>query len=504
MKKIGIDFGNFYTKIAWLNDTSDKLEIKCVRTEISYDNNENPYIGESIIAPIVGGDKKEIYFQFKRLLNSTDKNEQNNAKKYSKGFLSKITSDFKKNSGDVEEIVVCVRESWRRDTSNSNGVKNILKIFNEIGYGDKLQILSEPICAAAYYKHIYLSKEDTGENDACLNVLICDMGGRKFEATLCKIKPDRISIVCSKSSDDKVSSFIGGFYFDMKCLNNENELGKYPTKFDLFSYLLMKSFESKRMGMPSQDFNKLYELFFEQNTKTLTDTKFFTIDASRETRSDLEKRIDKSLSKIIVKFVVEAFKDTEEGISAVLKSIVEEAKGNEENIDKVILVGGFSSFPWVQSTLQNFFGGHYGEDAVPVECLKDPSLAISKGACLIANGKVNVNPFFPYEIGIETYRTKDGEYVKEEQIIIPADKYQFEMYAPKFNKTTFNIPNDMKMIPIYYKHNDEKEYVEIDAPEVAGIYSAGFKIDAPHNTKLYLRKEQSTAVEYDLNLPEEE
>merc|ERR1712224_883010 len=206
----------------------------------------------------------------------------------------------------------------------NDGQRNATKDAGRISGLNVLRIINEPTAAAIAYG---LGKKDAGEQ----NVLIFDLGGGTFDVSLLTIE-DGIFEVKATAGD----THLGGEDFDHNMVQH-----------------FIKQFKRKHRKDLSTNSRSLRRLrsACERAKRTLSASPqaFIEIDA-------LFEGIDSNATIGRAKFEemnMGLFRKTMEPVEKVLR----DAKISKKDVDEIVLVGGSTRIPKIQSLLQEFFNG---------------------------------------------------------------------------------------------------------------------------------------------------
>ncbi|KAI1341209.1 heat shock protein 70 family [Xylariaceae sp. FL0016] len=234
-----------------------------------------------------------------------------------------------------------------------------------------LRIVNEPTAAAIAYG---LDKTGDGER----HIVVYDLGGGTFDVSLLSIDQGVFEVLATAGD-----THLGGEDFDQRIINhlaksynkkNSVDVTKDPKAMGK----LKREAEKAKRTLSSQGTTRIeIEAFFEGKdfSETLTRAKF------EELNMDLFKRTLKPV-----------------------KQVLEDAKIKKNEIDDIVLVGGSTRIPKVQSLLQEFFDGK------PLAKGINPDEAVAFGAAVqagVLSGEegteelvlMDVNPL---TLGIET------------------------------------------------------------------------------------------------------
>jgi len=241
-------------------------------------------------------------------------------------ILKKLKQDASATHGEIRDAVVSVPahfdEIRRKATMDAGSAAGL----NVIG------IVNEPVAAALYYA---TTRPVFGK------ILVYDLGGGTLDVTIMNVKGNQMDIICSQGDHA-----LGGIDFDRKILEILEQVYK-----DKFKTVLTAS-ESDRARFEDEA---------EDIKKTLS------------RRPVAKKIIYGPAGSMKVEVTREMF---EQAISALvaradmmIEVALDEAGLKPSQIDKVLLVGGSTRVPLVQSRLQAIFGSP-PENAVNVdECV---------------------------------------------------------------------------------------------------------------------------------------
>jgi len=241
---------------------------------------------------------------------------------------------------DVKNAVITVPAYF------NDGQRNATKDAGRISGLNVLRIINEPTAAAIAYG---LGKKDTGEQ----NVLIFDLGGGTFDVSLLTIE-DGIFEVKATAGD----THLGGEDFDHNMVQH-----------------FIKEFKRKHRGKDlTSNARALRRLrsACERAKRTLSAAPqaFIEIDA-------LFEGIDFNSTIARAKFEemnMGLFRKTMEPVEKVLR----DAKISKKDVDEVVLVGGSTRIPKIQSLLQQFFNGKEPNKSI------NPDEAVAFGATVQA------------------------------------------------------------------------------------------------------------------------
>jgi heat shock protein 5 len=290
----------------------------------------------------------------------------------------------------------------------NDGQRKATKDAGIIAGLDVLRVINEPTAAALAYG---LDRKDGDEQ----NILVFDLGGGTFDVTVLTIE-NGIFEVASTSGD----THLGGEDFDQRIMDE-----------------MIKVFKRKHKKDMSEDKRALQKL------RRAAEGAKRTLSTNMQARLEVEALydgIDFSENLTRAKFeslCLDLFKKTMGPVKRALK----DSKLGKSDIDEVVLVGGSTRIPKVQSLLSDFFNGKELNQEI------NPDEAVAYGAAVqggILSGEggeavkdVVLLDVAPLSLGTET---DGGLFVKviERNSVIPAKKTD-EFTTVTDKQTTVNI-----------------------------------------------------------------
>ena len=228
-------------------------------------------------------------------------------------LLKKLKQDCSAEHGEVRDAVISVPahfDEFRRKATMDAGT---MAGLNVIG------IVNEPVAAALYY---------ATTREVCGKVLVYDLGGGTFDVTIMDVRGHQMDIVCSQGDHA-----LGGVDFDKKILE-----------------ILERSYKEKFGSelISSEEERAKYEDEAEDIKKTLS---------RRPSAKKVLYGAAGSLKVEITREMFEAAISPLVGRTDILLDVaLEEAGVKPSGIDNVLLVGGSTRIPLVQTQLKNKFG----------------------------------------------------------------------------------------------------------------------------------------------------
>ncbi|KAL5284047.1 hsp70 family protein [Megaselia abdita] len=270
--------------------------------------------------------------------------------------------------GNVKDAVITVpayfNDSQRQATKDAGAIAGL----------NVLRIINEPTAAALAYG---LDKNLSGEK----NVLIFDLGGGTFDVSILTIDEGSLFEVRSTAGD----THLGGEDFDNRLVNHFAE-----------------------------EFKRKYKKDFRSNPRALRRLRTAAERAKRTLSSSTEANIEIDAlyegidfyTKISRARFEELNSDLFRGTLDPVEKALKDAKMDKSQIHDIVLVGGSTRIPKVQSLLQNFFNGK----ALNLSINPDEAVAYGaaiQGAILTGSTDAKIQDVLlvdvtPLSLGIET------------------------------------------------------------------------------------------------------
>lgn len=386
--KIGIDFGTTNSTVSYV-DTSRKdlkafkfVDHEYIPSCIAYGKKGSVSVGDAALS-VATNTGVTFYNNFKMFLpllspKDREKYSWNESKvpedvitDYLKHILTESRDSFKIQKGDIEGIVLSVPHVWNKGDMAHPGREKLQDIIKTRLGLPFIQLVSEPVAAAAYYAY---KMKFTG------NLLICDMGGGTFDVTLCKVTPNEVVELHNEG-------------------NGEIGLGKAGVFFDRELILTSGKFED--ITQNSEAYYELYgklQAYKRGQHDTIEEAIINAIDLPRLRSENILEFGKKTFN---FHEIEKAFAEVKAGIDEVLKKF-NSAIEKKYDVNAIFFVGGFAQFYLVKKAIKETL--KIGE--------KDPRFsentnnemaryAISYGAALLANGMVSIEEKYEHTIGIE-------------------------------------------------------------------------------------------------------
>ena len=474
---VGLDFGTTNSIISYWDNQAQKPATfsykgkDYVPSAVAYEDGELIAIGSDALNHWVNNhDEVNLCRFFKPLLPLEDAAEWTNRNWHSKMAPRKVTSDYinhllrqsaasieKNSDSPISKLIVSVPELWHNQAVNT-GAEELIKVLDELNMPEPT-LISEPVAACAYY--VWRSQLPIGEQR---RVIICDMGGGTFDVSVCDVyrqaeSHDKISVVAFAGNDNARA----GVQFLRSLLSNiYNDNGRVsdPTSFE-FKRDLWKLDDSIRIDINGERLKKAYA-GYKESPEHFKNLSVFSFDGM----------------KVKADHAFLAFHDIEEGIKKVLSDI-EEQLGPNYHIDNILMVGGFSRYFMVRKVIADFFDLEEADSKISLFNHQDSLYAISKGASLIAAGKVEIRELYPHSIFYIGYNAQND--AQEEIQVIKAGSSSNK--GPNFSD---------RKVKIVGRHFDLEGYILLE-----GKMRREFKTHIVIPSHIDIEKECEIGIEID-------
>ena len=194
--KIGFDFGMTNSTISYIDEEARLVNFRFSAAEndyipsiISYDKRRPDNVAIGVAArDCITVEHFETYDKFKLKLGagfkSTLPGKSKAPSEVARDFVREFLQRFEeKQKKEVDVIVMTVPATWVKETSNQGTRENLEQIFDELGFGDKLQMESEPVAAAVFFCHAHRNKYGSEYRGF---ITVIDFGGGTLDVTLCE------------------------------------------------------------------------------------------------------------------------------------------------------------------------------------------------------------------------------------------------------------------------------------------------------------------------------
>ncbi|MBM4137742.1 MAG: Hsp70 family protein, partial [Nitrospira sp.] len=477
--KIGIDFGTTNSTVSFVNSSNVLDAFKYPGPEgyeyipscVAYENNGAISIGRAALA--IAADPEVIFCNNLKMilpLSEKDRQEYEWTKKkspesviadYFRHILilkDEDASSFESQKDKIDGIVLSVPHVWAKAMDHS-GRSKLQDIITNLKL-DLIQLVSEPVAAAAYYA--YKLQQEHSESFRG-NLLVCDMGGGTFDVTLCRVTPGNVEELYN-DGNGKTALGKAGVFFDRKLiLEKLKEIGENDPKFyDAYNRL--------------QDFKINQHINITKN-----------IDTALYDPDQRNKPILK-IGAIHFDFqdIKTAFEEVESGINQVLQRFKSSIDEKGYTVDQIFFVGGFAQFHLVREVIKKFWNIGQNDPRVIEKVNKEIArYAIAYGAALVANDLISVEERYEHTVGIEGFRLekkkerKVYEQVRELVPIIRGGRKLSEYERVHYAANPIKVYEEKPEVHIYVDKESKGKPVVRKLPETIGISLPN--VDLPGN-----------------------
>jgi molecular chaperone DnaK len=451
---------------------------------------------------LVGNSQYATYHNFKMLLGEKEdvikrhwradvRHTPEEVTKFFFGYLAQELSERGHNR--VEKVIVTTPNIW--STPNKIGKRDILvkSIKRELRAG-VVKFSYEPDAAAHYYLYEYHKKYQkyfTG------HLLICDCGGGTMDFSLVRTwvetdKPQVEHVATTGTGDVLESLGKAGVAFDEAVIGAilPDLKGSDPIRWNK----RLNEFESSKISQ-MKTLTDYLGAYCEDPSNDIEITEIEVEGNGPVKASELCSAFDTVVKPELVKAL--------EGIKC--KFSEKNVRIGDSNSFRVVLVGGFSQFFLVQKAIYDLLGGSMEGDLrfENLFLVQDRSLAIAKGAALIANDLGDTWDICPLDVGVITLRQRDPDWGKKEVIPILKEGVRVKDYLkPTWIKQNLSSPRHNREIgiPLQIRSGLVEREVVLDnrlgdvIPRDAKIVNIGMSIDEDGIFHLYVRNAEHPEV----------
>jgi hypothetical protein len=138
-----------------------------------------------------------------------DRSPQEVTRLYFRHLLMENLRSFMPEIGSIDRVVVAIPNAWF-EPSGRSGRQILRRMFlQDLGLTD-VQFHSDATCAVAYIAHCYQQKHHQAPTGT---ILVCDMGGGRFQVALCRLQGKHIEML-AHDGDGEYGLGLAGVAFD--------------------------------------------------------------------------------------------------------------------------------------------------------------------------------------------------------------------------------------------------------------------------------------------------
>lgn len=527
MNVIGFDFGTTNSTISFYNTETKTLD--CFQTSASstdYIPTVVAYKGDEVCIGNIAKKnltKKgyESYEHFKLRLgsdaNTVIENKSKTPTQVTADYIRELLSEYRheQNIDSIDGIVMTVPETWFREESNRTARENIERIYEELGYDieTQFQLESEPVAAAGYFCWAYEHAKDKNPQGKKYNgfITVVDYGGGTLDVTLCKVEAGgNIKILerCGYGEYNRTNGCAGVAFdeavIEKLCVDNGLDLEKTDKKF----IKLRDAFEKEKIT-ETKHITEMMQLYYN-DPSIVEDEVLLTLEYDDDELCVYCKDLAECFAKINKPVLDESLSQmqayfTTHGVDS-----------SSQDAFKVLLVGGFSNFYCVEETVRRFFGSRYGLNDKrfdQVFTLNNKSLAIAKGAALIAQKVVKVDHTCTHNIGYIAVRPDDQDrWIDTDITIIKKGMKVSEAKEPIYAPNKVQVRLKSGVFRIFLDDGRENKVGRTQAAldqsvgeifpnmdDISNEYQIGFSVDKNLIPTLHVRDKKGTVKQIRLN-----
>lgn len=423
MKKIGFDFGTTNSTISFYNEETKTLDCfqmsagssEYIPTVVAYKGTEIS-IGE-IAKKNITKKGYEAYEHFKLRLGQDARQIMQGKSKspleVTSDYIRTLLDEYRENQNvsGIDAIVMTVPETWFREASNRTARENIEGIYRQLGYDieTQFQLESEPVAAAGYFCWSYahsVEKNPTGEPYSGY-ITVVDYGGGTLDVTLCRVENgERIQVLerCGYGEYNQTNG-CAGVAFDEAVVERLCRRDNIPIeKADKRFIKLCAAFEKEKIA-ETKHITEMMKLYYS-DPSIVEGEVLLTVEFEDDEIPVYCEDLAHCFAKINQPVLDESLRQMQSYFMA------HGVDSSSQEHFKVLMVGGFSNFYCVEEAVRNAFNSRTGlvdKRFDQVFTVNNKSLAIAKGAALIAQKVVKVEHTCTHDIGFIVVRPDDED-----------------------------------------------------------------------------------------------
>lgn len=469
MRKLGLDFGTTNSTLAF-PDTRRKV-LECYRMRGAAGS---PYIPSFVRYEIDGGfveigraarksqgdEDYQVFSGFKMLIAEKNRERLDEYGYFdrkpadcAKSFIEYLLKNYagEQNVADIESLVITVPEIWVKENRHASR-ERLKRICAELDLPLK-RFISEPVAATAYFAHCHRERSG-GWFDG--HVLVCDYGGGTLDLSLSRTRGEKITVLeCTGKGHDAETVGKAGVAFDEAVVRSvyEREKGRKLSRTDPEFLALTDAFEEHKIDRKT-DVDRVLGQYMKN---ARVNKKVFAINSLVFKASDLAEAFDHVIGPELVRALDE------------MKGYFEEHGVDFRDPDRfrVVMAGGFSSFFLVRRTIMDYFESGVAPDPRFDSCftVEDTALAIAKGAALVANDMVDVDPTCPISVGFKVKTDFEGVLEETDIPVLEKGVKISEYREPVFLKDGVRVnvdPRGGTPVIVFLGDGERRSYIRVE------------------------------------------
>ncbi len=399
-KIVGVDLGTSNSAASFLEAGKPKIIPsaegatqygKAFPSVVAFTKDEQLLVGEPARRQAVSNPERTITAAKRKI--GSDHKYKINGKEYtpqqiSAYVLQKIKKDAEEFLGDkVEKAVITVpayfNDDQRQATKDAGAIADL----------EVIRLVNEPTAAAFAY-----GLDKTGKE---LTVLVFDFGGGTLDVTIMQMSGEGV--------------------FEVKSTHGDTQLGGTDMDEALTDFLVeeFKKAEGIDITNDSAAMQRLLEAAekakIELSTTLETDINLPFLSATNEGPKHFQHKLTRAKLESLVNPIIERCRKS-------MEQAIEDAKLTNEDLDKIILVGGPTRMPAVQKFVEEVAGKKVERGIDPMECVA-MGAAIQAGILAGDVKDVLLLDVTPLSLGIETLGGINTQLI-EKNTTIPTKKSQ--------------------------------------------------------------------------------
>ncbi len=334
-------------------------------------------------------------------------------------YINILLDEYKENQNidAIDRVVMTVPETWFREASNRTARENIESIYKKLGYKSRIQFQmeSEPVAAAGYFCWSYSNKHKEEKNfDG--HILVIDYGGGTLDVTLCKVEQGTQIKVLERCGYGEYNESNGcaGVAFDENVIENISEKNELNLKRGEKKFAkLCSSFETEKIT-ETRRVSEMMQLYYN-NPDIVEGEEVFTLEFDEDEIPVFCQELAESFDEVNRKYLEDSIHQIKSFFN------VHGVDSSDQNRFRILMVGGFSNFYSVEDTVRKEFESRTGLVDKRFEqefSINNRSLAIAKGAALIARDEIAVEHTCTHNIGYIVVRQGKDDYWEDKDVTI--------------------------------------------------------------------------------------
>ncbi len=319
----GIDLGTTFSALAVLNEVGRPETVpnadgeRITPSAVFFAEGGVVLVGEEAINAISSEPEKGARW-IKRFMGNDEYPDPVSGKRWSPAELSslvlrKLKEDCGEQAGEISDVVITVPAYFDEVRRKATMDAGKLAGLNVVG------IINEPTAAALYYA----TQHAVGGR-----ILVFDLGGGTFDVTLMDVNGKQVDILCSRGDHQ-----LGGVDFDRAVMGIMEKTYKAETG----GSLITDDESRARLAVEAESLKRTLSRRPNATALLYGDSGQCKFKISRE---DFEEEISPLMARI----------------GMLVEDVLDEAETEPEEVNSVLLVGGSTRLPAVQSRLEKIFG----------------------------------------------------------------------------------------------------------------------------------------------------